>query len=422
MSFGDFPFTPAAMAAAGVPSADARRFPGHGEVLRYLRAYAAAHSLRRHVRFGARVARAAPVWPSAAAAAAARGADGGSQAAALWPRWELTVEQEEEVGPSGGANGSGSSRSYTEAFDALVVCNGHYSATNLPEVAGAGAFPGRLLHSHNYRAPDDFAGQRVVVVGASNSGEDLCREIASTAERVWIAARSWKNAAWASDGGGAPFGPRANIERRGMVARLLADGTAEFEGGGARAERVDAVVFATGYRYDFPFLRGTVLPSLEAEAAAAAAAAAVDGGGGDDCDCDALAAGALSTVGQRVAPLYRHAFYPPLAPSLSFIGVRGKEETIKRCIQKIGSGDTHVRGVRKTSPIQQHRSNNATASPFQPPPTTTPTTTTNSCRGRSSPSRSLSCRRASSRARCPAPSRCRPRRRCAPTPRRSTAG
>lgn len=85
----------------------------------------------------------------------------------------------------------------------------------------------------------------MLIVGASNSGEDLCREIASVAGRVLICARSWKNAAWGSDS--APFGPRGNIERRGMVCRLLPGSGAEFESGAA-VEKLDAIVYATGAR------------------------------------------------------------------------------------------------------------------------------------------------------------------------------
>lgn len=55
-------------------------------------------------------------------------------------------------------------------FDALVVCNGHYSQPNLPDVPDAGVWPGVQLHSHNYRVPEAFSNQVVVVVGASNSG------------------------------------------------------------------------------------------------------------------------------------------------------------------------------------------------------------------------------------------------------------
>lgn len=51
-------------------------------------------------------------------------------------------------------------REELRSFDAVVVCNGHYSHPNLPVIAGMGEFPaGRQLHSHNYRAPEPFTGQ-----------------------------------------------------------------------------------------------------------------------------------------------------------------------------------------------------------------------------------------------------------------------
>ncbi len=40
------------------------------------------------------------------------------------------------------------------------------------------------MHTHSYREPSLFAGQRVVVVGASASGEDISREIARFAKKV----------------------------------------------------------------------------------------------------------------------------------------------------------------------------------------------------------------------------------------------
>jgi hypothetical protein len=150
----------------------------------------------------------------------------------------------------------------------------------------------------------------VVVVGASNSGEDLCREIADAADRVIICARTWKNAAWGADA--TPFGPRGNIERRGMVSRLTASGGAEFESGAA-VGKVDTVVYATGYRYEFPFLEGTVLESV---------AAPRDGGAVVDLPLSGRPWPArLTTAGHHVAPLYAHMYFPPLAPSLAFIGV-----------------------------------------------------------------------------------------------------
>jgi hypothetical protein len=52
----------------------------------------------------------------------------------------------------------------------VVVANGHYSEPNLPDVPGSSSWPGLQLHSHNYRIPEAFRDQVVVVVGASNSG------------------------------------------------------------------------------------------------------------------------------------------------------------------------------------------------------------------------------------------------------------
>ena len=68
--------------------------------------------------------------------------------------------------------------------DAVMVCNGHYSEPRVPEIDGQGSFPGRQVHSHNYRTRDAFAGQRVLVVGAQSSGIDISREIAAVAKQV----------------------------------------------------------------------------------------------------------------------------------------------------------------------------------------------------------------------------------------------
>jgi hypothetical protein len=71
--------------------------------------------------------------------------------------------------------------------------------------------------------------------------------------QVYLSARSWQNPEWAHDS--AAFGPRSNILRRGVPVLLGADGSVEFEGG-ERADRVDVVMHATGYKYTFPFLQG----------------------------------------------------------------------------------------------------------------------------------------------------------------------
>jgi trimethylamine monooxygenase len=53
-------------------------------------------------------------------------------------------------------------------FDWVVVACGHFSMPHLPELPGAGSFPGRILHSHDFRIPSEFAGQRLLLVGSGS--------------------------------------------------------------------------------------------------------------------------------------------------------------------------------------------------------------------------------------------------------------
>jgi cation diffusion facilitator CzcD-associated flavoprotein CzcO len=123
-------------------------FPHHTELLAYLERYAEANQLDRHITCGAWVERARP-------------ADGG---------WEVTVR---------GAR--------PQPFDALVMASGHYWDPEIPDLPGT--FDGACVHVRDYRTPDPFAGQRVVVVGASQSALDIAAEVATTAERTVLASR-----------------------------------------------------------------------------------------------------------------------------------------------------------------------------------------------------------------------------------------
>jgi hypothetical protein len=170
-----------------------------------------------------------------------------SAASAPAPAWRVATARTDAASAVGTED--------TADFDAVVVVNGHYAEANLPEdVDGWAAFPGAQLHSHSYRSPGPFAGQAVVVVGASNSGDDISREIATAASRVYLCARAWPPAA---DGSGQPASEaEARIVRRPMLSALSPDGRATFADGSASDGPVDAVVYCTGYRYRFPFLEG----------------------------------------------------------------------------------------------------------------------------------------------------------------------
>lgn len=199
-----------------------------------------------------------------------------------------------------------SGRVWEERFDALIVATGHYNAPFVPPLPGleawAARWPDKVLHTTAYRRPEEYTGQTVLVVGLGTSGLDIARDIvahnpppspptppsghlsdddagdagdtgntsgASTPPtsveldeprptRVLISARE-------------PYGPaQYHAQRTGQrrlapapllpeIAELLPpkasmnESVIRFQDGSVRAG-FDAVIFATGYQYSFPFL------------------------------------------------------------------------------------------------------------------------------------------------------------------------
>lgn len=74
-------------------------------------------------------------------------------------------------------------------FDAVAVCNGHYSKPYVPDIVGADEYPRPQYHSHDYREPSAFADKTVVIFGTSSSGQDIAREVADVAKSVYLCGR-----------------------------------------------------------------------------------------------------------------------------------------------------------------------------------------------------------------------------------------
>ena len=166
-----------------------------------------------------------------------------------------------------------------EEFSArsVVVATGILSNPHSPELPGSERFPGRVMHSVEYRRPQPFAGQRVLVIGAGNSGVDIALELAGAGVSVVIAGRSGAWMVPLTIAGIpihyfgfalAPF--RKGCPRMPVVGRRLAAalrrGTiqwrttvTEFTATGARFDEGEAmpfetVILATGYRPAIGFL------------------------------------------------------------------------------------------------------------------------------------------------------------------------
>ncbi|XP_071983298.1 flavin-containing monooxygenase 5-like isoform X2 [Engystomops pustulosus] len=76
-------------------------------------------------------------------------------------------------------------------FDAVMICTGHHTFPNLPlySFPGIQKFKGKYMHSREYKVPDNFKDKRIIVVGIGNSGGDIAVELSRTAQQVFLSTR-----------------------------------------------------------------------------------------------------------------------------------------------------------------------------------------------------------------------------------------
>jgi cation diffusion facilitator CzcD-associated flavoprotein CzcO len=190
----------------------------------------------------------------------------------------------------------------------VVVATGMAETPYRPAWPGSETYRGLLIHSSDYRNPQAFSGQRVLVVGFGNSGGEIALDLANSGIDVTLAVRGpvqilprdllgFPILSWAIlqqslparlvDALNAPIlrlavgsieklglqraakGPRQMIEQDGRVPLIdigtlakIRDGSIKVRGGidrltpdsvvfaDGREEKFDAVILATGFRSD----------------------------------------------------------------------------------------------------------------------------------------------------------------------------
>jgi len=133
-------------------------------------------------------------------------------------------------------------KTQSEEFDYVIVANGHFSVPNIPYFEGVETFPGRVLHGHDFREAREFAGKRLLVVGASYSAEDIALQCHKYgAKHVTMC---WRTK---------PMGFHwpSGMDERPLLTKLVGN-VAHFKDG-STAE-IDAIILCTGYQHSFPFL------------------------------------------------------------------------------------------------------------------------------------------------------------------------
>jgi hypothetical protein len=71
-----------------------------------------------------------------------------------------------------------------------VIATGIVSNPYVPEFTHRARFKGRVIHSVEYKRPEPFARERVLVVGVGNSAGEISAELASAGAEVTVAIRS----------------------------------------------------------------------------------------------------------------------------------------------------------------------------------------------------------------------------------------
>jgi cation diffusion facilitator CzcD-associated flavoprotein CzcO len=96
-------------------------------------------------------------------------------------------------------------RSGTVAARAIINATGTWSKPFWPAYPGQETFRGRQLHTADYVRAEDFAGQRVAVVGGGISAVQLLEEISHVAHTLWFTRREpvWRDSFDSRDGAAA---------------------------------------------------------------------------------------------------------------------------------------------------------------------------------------------------------------------------
>lgn len=128
-------------------------YPSHRELAAYFNAFADHFDLRAGFRFNTEVT---DVRPSGQG-------------------WAVTVRDE--------------TGEHTHQHAGVLVANGTLSEPNLPQLAGIDSFTGEVIHTSAYKRGEQFAGKRVLIVGAGNSGCDIAVDAVHHAASVDISVR-----------------------------------------------------------------------------------------------------------------------------------------------------------------------------------------------------------------------------------------
>eukprot|EP00058_Branchiostoma_floridae_P002733 XP_002588221.1 hypothetical protein BRAFLDRAFT_57447 [Branchiostoma floridae] len=136
-------------------------FMHHSWVIKYFRLYADNFGLIKHIRFRHHIDHIKP-----------------REDFQKTGQWDVTYTDEKN-------------ETTTEVYDAVMVCTGHHVYPHYPRDSfpGIDDFQGKIMHSHDYKDHLGFENKRVVIVGIGNSAGDIAVELSQHAKQVYLSTR-----------------------------------------------------------------------------------------------------------------------------------------------------------------------------------------------------------------------------------------
>ncbi|MCQ6268872.1 NAD(P)/FAD-dependent oxidoreductase [Fictibacillus sp. WQ 8-8] len=167
------------------------------------------------------------------------------------------------------------------AAKTVISATGAFAHPFIPEMEGFQRYKGRILHSSQYRNTEEFEGKRMVVVGGGNSAVQIAYELTAVAQvtlatrrplsfmpqtflgkdlHFWLTVSGIDKASFAKHLGTSVSVLDTGIyqeaisnqkpDHRNLFSSFTEDGV----NWGEEVEKVDAVIFATGFRPNLSYL------------------------------------------------------------------------------------------------------------------------------------------------------------------------
>ena len=133
-------------------------------------------------------------------------------------------------------------KDFEEYYDWVICATGHFSTPNVPQWSGMDTFPGRIIHSHDFRNAEEMSGKDILIIGTSYSAEDIASQCFKYG--VKSVTLSWRTKPM-------KFNWPDNFTTVPLLEKIIGN-TCYFKD--TSTKKIDTIILCTGYLHHFPYM------------------------------------------------------------------------------------------------------------------------------------------------------------------------